>query len=138
MRTGEVAEQAGVNIQTLRYYERRGLIAEPARSNGGHRAYPPDTVTLLGIIKVAQRLGFTLDEVAELLDAGRRRHPTPDLRQRAVEKIAEVDRKIAHLVTIREALGQLVDARCDSLTNCTCDDCPMPFAGLADADGAAR
>ena len=50
MRTGEVADLAGVNVQTLRYYERRGLIAEPLRSIGGHRTYPPDTVALIGVI----------------------------------------------------------------------------------------
>jgi MerR family mercuric resistance operon transcriptional regulator len=127
LRTGEVAEQAGVNIQTLRYYERRGLLTEPARSIGGHRLYPPDTVGLLNVIKAAQRLGFTLDEVAELLDTGRRRHPAPDLRQRAVEKIAEIDQRIADLAAIRGALTEVVDARCDSLTNCTCADCPIPF-----------
>ena len=127
LRTGEVAEQAGVNIQTLRYYERRGLLSEPARSTGGHRLYPPDTVALLGVIKAAQRLGFTLDEVAELLDAGRRRHPAPDLRQRAIDKIGEIDARIADLTVIRAALTRLVDARCDSLTNCTCTECPVPF-----------
>ena len=126
LRTGEVAEQAGVNIQTLRYYERRGLLAEPHRSNGGHRLYPPDTVALLNVIKAAQRLGFTLDEVADLLDAGRR-HPSPDLRERAVGKIAEIDQKIADLTTIRASLTEVVDARCDSLTNCTCADCPIPY-----------
>jgi DNA-binding transcriptional MerR regulator len=135
LRTGEVAERAGVNIQTLRYYERRGLIAEPRRSPGGHRTYPPDTVTLLGVIKAAQRLGFTLDEVAELLDTGRARHPTPDLRDRAIVKLAEIDRRINDLSTIRAALTQVIDARCDSLTHCTCADCPMPFADLADAEG---
>jgi DNA-binding transcriptional MerR regulator len=134
LRTGEVAERAGVNIQTLRYYERRGLIAEPDRSPGGHRTYPADTVTLLGVIKAAQRLGFTLDEVAELLDTGRRGHPTPDLQHRATAKIVEVERKIADLVTIREALTRVVAARCDSLTHCTCADCPLPFADLADGD----
>ena len=51
LRSGEVAEQAGVNIQTLRYYERRGLITEPDRSIGGHRTYPPDTVALIAVIK---------------------------------------------------------------------------------------
>jgi len=127
LRTGEVAEQAGVNIQTLRYYERRGLLAEPRRSNGGHRLYPPDTIALLQVIKAAQRLGFTLDEVADLLDAGRRRHPSPDLRERAIGKIAEIDQKIADLATIRASLIEVVDARCDSLTNCTCTDCPMPY-----------
>jgi DNA-binding transcriptional MerR regulator len=132
LRTGEVAERAGVNIQTLRYYERRGLLAEPTRTIGGHRLYPPDTVALLGVIKAAQRLGFTLDEVADLIDAGRRRHPAPDLRQRAVDKIGEIDARIADLQVIRTALSRLVDARCDSLTNCTCDDCPIPFVTLTD------
>jgi DNA-binding transcriptional MerR regulator len=126
LRSGEVAERAGVNVQTLRYYERRGLLAEPTRSVGGHRLYPPDTVALLNVIKAAQRLGFTLDEVAELLDTGRR-HQTPDLRQRAIVKIDEIDAKIADLTAIRGALAEVVDARCDSLTNCTCADCPIPF-----------
>jgi DNA-binding transcriptional MerR regulator len=134
LRTGEVAEQAGVNIQTLRYYERRGLLAEPGRSIGGHRIYPPDTVALLNVIKAAQRLGFTLDEVADVLDAGRRRHPPADLRQRAIDKIAEIDRKIADLAAIRDALTEVVEARCDSLTNCTCADCPIPYLTI----GATR
>ncbi len=131
LRTGEVARQAGVNIQTLRYYERRGLISEPTRSTGGHRLYPADTVALLGVIKAAQRLGFTLDEVAELIDAGRRRHPTAGLRQRALDKIAEIDARVADLTAIRGALSQVVDARCDSLTDCTCADCPIPFRTIA-------
>ncbi|BCB75069.1 MerR family transcriptional regulator [Phytohabitans flavus] len=131
LRTGEVAEQAGVNIQTLRYYERRGLLAAPARTIGGHRVYPADTVALLGVIKTAQRLGFTLDEVAELLETSRRRHPTPDLRQRATDKLAEIDAKIADLTAMRAALADVVAARCDSLTNCTCADCPFPFIDIS-------
>ncbi|MBL7259795.1 MerR family transcriptional regulator [Paractinoplanes lichenicola] len=126
LRTGEVAARAGVNIQTLRYYERRGLLAEPVRSNGGHRLYPPGTVALLTVIKAAQGLGFTLDEVAGLLATGRRPHPGPDLLARATGKIAEIDRKIADLTAIRATLVQVVDARCDSLTDCTCPDCPLP------------
>lgn len=70
LRSGEVASAAGVNPETLRYYERRGLLAEPDRSLGGHRLYPSETVTVLRVIKTAQRLGFTLDEVADLLKAG--------------------------------------------------------------------
>jgi len=135
LRTGQVAEQAGVNIQTLRYYERRGLLAQPRRSIGGHRIYPADTVTLLGVIKTAQRLGFTLDEVAELLETGRRRHPTPSLRQRATDKITEIDARIADLTAMRDTLAQVVTAECDSLTNCTCPDCPIPFIDLNHLDG---
>jgi DNA-binding transcriptional MerR regulator len=134
LRTGEVAERAGVNVQTLRYYERRGLIAEPDRSPGGHRSYPPDTVALLGVIKAAQRLGFTLDEVADLLDTGRRGHPTPDLQARATAKLAEIERRITDLDTIRAALAAVIAARCDSLTHCTCADCPLPYADLAEGD----
>jgi len=119
LRTGELAEQAGVNIQTVRYYERRGLLAKPVRTNGGHRLYPPDTVAVLSTIKAAQRLGFTLDEVAELLDTSRR-HPSADLRQRAVDKITEVDARIADLTAMRAALTEVVAANCESLTHCTC------------------
>jgi MerR family transcriptional regulator, mercuric resistance operon regulatory protein len=129
LRTGEVAARAGVNIQTLRYYERRGLIAEPVRSVGGHRTYPPDTVRMIGIIKAAQRLGFTLDEIIDLLEASQHRHRTADLRQRALDKIAELDRKMADLAAMREALSEVVAAECDSLTNCTCPNCPLPPAG---------
>jgi hypothetical protein len=84
-----VAEQAGVNIQTLRYYERRGLIDEPGRSPGGHRAYPPETVTVLRVIKAAQRLGFTLREVAELLEAARHHHRPGPRRGHAETRLAE-------------------------------------------------
>jgi DNA-binding transcriptional MerR regulator len=132
MRSGELAAAAGVNVETLRYYERRGLLPEPQRSLGGHREYDNGAVALLGVVKAAQRLGFTLEEVAELLDTGRRRrHPTPDLQARAREKIAEVERRIADLQRIRDGLLQVVAARCDSLTHCTCQDCPLPFVELA-------
>jgi DNA-binding transcriptional MerR regulator len=136
LRTGEVAQRAGVNIQTLRYYERRGLIAEPQRSPGGHRTYPVDTVALLVVIKAAQRLGFTLDEVAELLATSRRRHPTPDLQERAVSKLAEVEQKLNDLRSIRDALLQVVAARCDSLTNCSCADCPLPLVEPVEKDAS--
>jgi DNA-binding transcriptional MerR regulator len=74
MRSAQVARAAGVHQQTLRYYERRGLLAEPDRTPGGHRVYPPEAVTVLRVIKAAQRLGFTLDDVADLLEAGRHHH----------------------------------------------------------------
>ncbi|GAA2296333.1 MerR family transcriptional regulator [Nonomuraea roseoviolacea subsp. roseoviolacea] len=131
LRSGQVAERAGVNVQTLRYYERRGLITEPARSPGGHRAYPPETVTLLTVIKAAQRLGFTLEEVAELIGDGRGGRPAPDLRARAQAKIAEVDARIAELSAVRQALTQVVSAGCGSLTRCACPDCPLPSTDLA-------
>ncbi|WP_395108302.1 MerR family transcriptional regulator [Actinomadura sp. SCN-SB] len=135
LRTGQVAELAGVNIQTLRYYERRGLIAEPQRSPGGHRTYSPETVTLLRVIKAAQRLGFTLDEVAELLEAGTHRHRGPDtrLQARARAKLTEVEAKITDLRVIADTLRQALAAGCDDLVACAAEqDCPLPFTDLAD------
>ena len=135
LRSGQVADAAGVNLQTLRYYERRGLLAEPDRSPGGHRLYGPEAVTVLRVIKAAQRLGFTLEEVAELLEAGRHRHGriVPGLQERAAAKLAEVDAKIAHLATIRAALIEAVAAGCDDLTVCASSACcPIPFTDLAE------
>jgi DNA-binding transcriptional MerR regulator len=139
LRTGEVAARAGVNIQTLRYYERRGLLAEPSRSNGGHRLYPPDTVALLTVIKAAQRLGFTLDDVAELLEAGRHHHGrrvTDGLPAHATAKLAEVEAKLADLAVIRDTLRAALAAGCDDLMTCAeMDCCPLPFVEPADVAG---
>ncbi|PKW05132.1 DNA-binding transcriptional regulator, MerR family [Streptomyces sp. 1222.5] len=135
LRSGQVAEAAGVNIQTLRYYERRGLLAEPERSTGGHRLYGEEAVTALRVIKAAQRLGFTLEEVSELLEAGRHRHGrlVVGLQEGAQAKIAEVDAKIADLTTIRAALAAAVEAGCDDLTLCAESSCcPIPFTDLAE------
>lgn len=131
LRTGQLAAAVGVNPQTLRYYERRGLLEEPQRTLGGHRIYPTEAVTMLRVIKTAQSLGFTLDEVADVLDAGVHRHssrPDPGLQARAQGKIAEIDRKIHHLTVIRESLQQAVDAGCDDLIACAGSPCcPLPF-----------
>ncbi|MEV6710464.1 MerR family transcriptional regulator [Lentzea sp. NPDC051208] len=128
MRTGEVAEAAGVNRETLRYYERVGLLAPPERSLGGHRLYPPETVTVIRVIKAAQRLGFALDEIAELLAIGSRR---PGLRERAEVKLGEVEARIADLEVVRDTLRAAISAGCDDLVSCShSPSCPLPFAGL--------
>lgn len=133
LRSGQVAEAASVNVQTLRYYERRGLLPEPRRTAGGHREYPPETVTLIAVIKAAQRLGFTLEEIAELLSVGARPHAGPALRQRAEAKLAEVDTKIAQLIAMRDELAQVLAAGCDSLAACACrPECPIPFTGITE------
>ncbi len=135
LRSGQVAAAAGVNLQTLRYYERRGLLAEPTRTLGGHRIYPPDTVTVLRVIKTAQRLGFTLDEVADLLDTATHRHGRrrqPGLQARAQAKLADIEQKIADLTIIRDSLRDAIAAGCDDLVACShAPCCPLPFAALA-------
>jgi MerR family mercuric resistance operon transcriptional regulator len=140
LRSGQVASAAGVNPQTLRYYERRGLLAEPDRSNGGHRVYPPEAVTVLRVIKAAQRLGFSLEEVADLLEAGRHRHGVQvqaGLQARVVAKLAEVEARIADLGVIRTTLQAAISAGCADLVTCAgIPDCPLPFAELADSHDA--
>lgn len=134
MRAGQVADAAGVNRETLRYYERRGLLAEPTRSPGGHRLYATETITVLRVIKAAQRLGFTLEEVGDLLEMGRHRHgsrPDAGLQAQAKLKLAEIEDRIADLETIRENLHTALDAGCDDLTVCANTECcPLPFVQI--------
>ena len=138
MRAGQLAAAAGVNLQTLRYYERRGLLPPPDRTLGGHRDYPERSVTLLRVIKTAQRLGFTLTEIADLLECSIHQHGTrpSGLQSRAVAKLAEVDQKIADLMVIRGTLQHALAVGCDDLVSCAWNpECPLPYAELA-ADGA--
>jgi DNA-binding transcriptional MerR regulator len=134
LRAGQVAQAAGVNRETLRYYERRGLLAEPSRSPGGHRLYEAEAVTVLRVIKAAQRLGFTLDEVADLLEMGRHRHGSRHdvgLQTQAKVKLAEIEERIADLETIRDNLNTALDAGCDDLTVCANTECcPLPFVQI--------
>jgi DNA-binding transcriptional MerR regulator len=129
LRSGQLAEAAGVNVQTLRYYERRGLLPEPRRSLGGHREYGQDAVTVLRAIRGLARLGFTLTEIAELIEVGSHRGPRPGLRAAATAKLAEVEAKIDHLTRVRATLTAVVDAECSDLAECSCNPaCPIPFA----------
>ena len=122
MRAGEAARRAGVNIETLRYYERRGLLAEPARMPGGHRRYDENTVRFLRAIKDAQAAGFSLAEIEDYLTVVRRgRVPAPEaLRVRAAAKIDQIDARIAGLRRMREELARIAGCACDSLDHCTC------------------
>ncbi|HEU4909000.1 MAG TPA: MerR family transcriptional regulator [Propionibacteriaceae bacterium] len=139
MRSAQVARAAGVNQQTLRYYERRGLLVEPERSPGGHRLYSPEAVTVLRVIKAAQRLGFTLDEVADLLKTGRHRHGRVDagLQAHAAAKIAEIDTRMDDLRVIRATLVSAMEVGCDDLMVCaTTKDCSLPFTEIARVSAA--
>lgn len=107
-----LAREAGVNQQTVRYYERRGLIPPPPRTGSGYREFPPDTIRRVRFIKQAQALGFTLREIQGLLDL--RVRPgvgCKDIRQRAREKIVDINEKIAALQRMEEALTTLAN-RC--------------------------
>ncbi|QNE16777.1 MerR family transcriptional regulator [Kribbella qitaiheensis] len=135
LRSSQVASAAGVNLQTLRYYERRGLLAEPDRTNGGHRLYPPEAVTTLRVIKAAQRLGFSLDEIADLLKVGGHHHGT-DLKERAATKLADIETRIADLSVIAATLRSALAVGCDDLMSCASEpNCPIPFTDLRGGTG---
>jgi Hg(II)-responsive transcriptional regulator len=123
MRTKEVAQRAQVNVQTLRYYERRGLLDRPPRTPAGYRDYPHSAVHLLRFVKRAQELGFSLADIEGLLhlaDGG------PDscdrVRAMAAQKMADLERRIADLQALHGGLARLVE---------TCErprserDCPI-------------
>ena len=113
--------RAGVNVETLRYYERRGLLPKPEREPSGHRRYDEETVRFLRAIKEAQAVGFTLSEIADYLRAARRSgSPSEALRVRMAAKIDEIDARIAGLRRMREELARVVGCACESLDHCTC------------------
>ena len=114
LRVGEVAARAGVHRETLRYYERRGLIPPPPRRISGYRAYPAETVERVRLIKWAQSLGFTLREIVELsrIPRDHLRGRTQQVRSRAVAKIDEIDQKISRLVTVKRELLAILRCRC--------------------------
>jgi|SRR5215813_11118067 len=109
MRTSQVAERAGVNVQTLRYYERRGILPPPQRQESGYRAYDDDSVQAIRFIKCAQELGFTLAEVETLLELAAGGPENCDAAQQmAVQKIRQLDQKIATLGAMRDSLQRLM------------------------------
>ncbi len=128
---GEVAKQTHVRIETLRYYERMGLVAPPPRNGSNYRLYPEETVRRVQFIKRAQQLGFSLKDITELL-ALRATPETPcaDIRTRAVAHIDTIEGKIRALHAMKAVLTQLV-AECPGQGAIT--DCPI-LASL-DAEG---
>jgi MerR family copper efflux transcriptional regulator len=114
LRIGEVAARAGVHRETLRYYERRGLVPAPPRRFSGYRAYPADTVERVRLIKWAQGLGFTLREIGELarIPSDHVRGHATRVRANAGAKIREIDEKIARLQTMKRRLHAITTCRC--------------------------
>ncbi len=128
---GQVARAAGVNVETVRYYQRVGLITEPPKPPQGFRRYPRETVSRISFIKRAQQLGFSLKEITELLDLGEGH--CDDVRARAEEKRAHVVRQIADLERLRDTLDGLIRA-CESEHGTTA--CPIVETLSAGADPA--
>src|SRR2546425_4255984 len=111
LRTSDVAKQGGVNLETIRYYERRGLLPKPPRTPAGYRAFGADAVRRLRFIRHAQELGFSLREVKELLALRvDTRTSCADVRKRAEAKLADIDQKLRALRAMKRALVRLTAA----------------------------
>ncbi|MBN4081120.1 MerR family transcriptional regulator [Caldithrix abyssi] len=107
--TGKLAQKVGVNIETIRYYERKGLLPVPPKRESGYRQYSTEDVTRIKFIKHAQELGFSLKEISELLSL--RVDPTcscGDVKSRAEAKILDVEEKMQILLKIKQALQKLI------------------------------
>lgn len=108
---GKVAKKANVGVETIRFYEREGLIEKPPRLASGYRQYPSDTVDGVRFIRRAKELGFTLEEIKELMslrDGGGKRRS--EVRAIAEAKMRDIDQKLARLQAMRTALGGLVES----------------------------
>ena len=118
---GRLAREAGVNLETVRFYERRGLLPKPPRSASGYRLFPADAARRLRFIRRAQELGFSLVEIRELLSL--RVSPTAksaDVRRRAEAKIADIDAKIRTLDSMKRTLRKLTNVceGCGPIAKC--------------------
>jgi DNA-binding transcriptional MerR regulator len=111
LRIGEVARQSGVGIETLRFYESRRLIAPTTRTEAGYRLYDRSVFDRLAFIKKSQSVGFSLDEIAWIVDEAKRgRRPCAEVRTLVEDRLAELDRKLAELKRYRGELKQTLDA----------------------------
>ncbi|WP_443478422.1 MerR family transcriptional regulator [Novosphingobium aerophilum] len=117
---GKLAKATGATVETIRYYERAGLIASPARTEGNYRSYLPDDLRRLRFIRRTRDLGFSLDEIRALLDlSGQKDRDCGSVDEIAARHLAEVDRKIADLMALRRELSGAISS-CSGGTMAEC------------------
>ena len=123
MKIGSVAEAAGVEVSTVRYYERRGLLAEPPRTASGYRQYDEAVIDRIRFVRQAQDLGFTLEEIEELLALRVEDPSSCGLVEEATRaKLRSVDAKVRELSRLRGVLARLVRS-CEARE--TTEECPV-------------
>jgi MerR family transcriptional regulator, redox-sensitive transcriptional activator SoxR len=125
---GELADTTRVRASALRYWEERGLLPGAFRQ-GGHRVWPATAIRRVALIKMAQRAGFTLTEITQLLDISTTPSATRQWRELATRKLPELDRDIAQMQTLRQAVADCLECGCMNF-----DQCEL----LAAADQAVR
>jgi len=132
MKIGEVAKRSGVGIETIRFYEREGLLQEPERRPSGYRQYDESTINRLEYISQAKELGFTLAEIRELLELSFAVHEgCVHIRQRAEDKITNIEDKIRQLQRMKRSLRNIV-SQCKKKNSP--HECPLVHGDL-DAEG---
>jgi MerR family transcriptional regulator, copper efflux regulator len=120
---GQVAKQSGISVETIRYYEKEGLLEEPERKESGYRQYKEEAIDRLTFIQQAKELGFSLKEIGELLSIKSDANTVcNDVKQLAQEKLADIESKIKMLQRMRKSLKKLVDI-CPG--HAPINDCPI-------------
>ncbi|HFD79284.1 MAG TPA: MerR family transcriptional regulator [Gammaproteobacteria bacterium] len=130
---GQLAKRAGVKVETIRFYERRGLLAEPGRSPSGYRQYPLEIVARVKFIRRAKSLGFTLNDIQSLLALSEGPGSCRDIRAQALAKVEEVEQRIQDLQRVRSALRELA-GRCEEDAGAP-RECPILKALYSDEGG---
>ena len=110
MRSGELARAAGVSTDTLRHYERKGVLARPRRAPNGYRLYPPEALAGVRLVRRALAVGFTLDELASILRErrGSGRPPCRRVRELAAQKLAAVEERLSEMASLRDELREIL------------------------------
>ena len=128
---GQLAKVSGVNVETIRFYEKKGIIAQPVKPKQGYRQYPDETITRIRFIKRAKSLGFNLREISDLLSLSSDGMTNcEDIKARAIEKINEIKEKINRLESMKQAL-EILSASCGKPQ--FSDRCPLIDALNADS-----
>jgi len=123
MTIGQVARQTGVSVETIRYYEKEGLIDEPERNPSGYRQYPAETIKRVLFIQRAKAIGFTLKEIYDLLSLQERPEACcGDVVNKAESKLAEIEAKISELQRMKNALHKLTT---DCVSESSLENCPI-------------
>ena len=131
---GRAAKQAGVGVDTIRFYEQRGLLPEPARTGAGYRLYGSDTIERLSFIRRAKTLGFSLEEIGTLLDLQDNGGPKAEVKAITRRKLDQIDTRIADLQRMRSVLQSLNH---DCSGRGSVDSCPI-IEALTDTDADSK